>query len=79
MAVVSHLQAEAVLPIRSLCALRAGTVKLALPLIYYLIALQLFSASMCNPSRPYIEVWVFMLATSAILFGYVLHRRLYRR
>jgi len=26
MAVVSHLQAEAVFPIRSLCALRAGTV-----------------------------------------------------
>ena len=46
-------------------------------LLYYVCSLQLFASSMCNPSRPYIEVWVFMLISSAALFGAVLYRRLY--
>ena len=46
-------------------------------LILYVTALGLFSSSMCNPSRPYIEWLVPFLILSTVLFGVLLHRRLY--
>ena len=46
--------------------------------ILYVVSLVLFSSSMCNPARPYMEFILPLLILSTVLFGRALYRRIYR-
>ena len=50
-----------------------------LSMLFYVLSLMLFSASMSNPARPQIGIFAIMLLVSAVLFGMMLHRRIYGR
>ena len=50
-----------------------------LAMLFYVVSLCLFCSSMCNPTRPGIEILGPMLAGAAVLFGVLLHRKLYRK
>ena len=45
-------------------------------MLFYVVSLCLFSASMSNPARPQVGIFAGMLVVSAVLFGVLLHRRL---
>jgi len=47
-------------------------------MLFYVVSLCLFSSSMSNPARPQVGMFAVMLVASAVLFGLLLHRRIYR-
>ena len=48
-------------------------------MFFYVGSLVMFSSSMCNPARPQVGIFAVMLLVSAVLFGTMLHRRIYGR
>ena len=47
-------------------------------MLFYVVSLCLVSSSMSNPARPQVGIFAVMLLVSAVLFGKMLHRRIYK-